>query len=30
MGFKRLDPEDFVVSAQAITATCWSGNEQHN
>jgi len=26
MGFKRLDPDDFVVSAQAITATCWSGN----
>ena len=25
MGFKRFDPEDFVVSAQAITATCWSG-----
>ena len=26
MGFKRLDPDDFVVSAQAITSTCWSGN----
>jgi hypothetical protein len=26
MGFKRLDPDDFVVSAQSITATCWSGN----
>ncbi len=26
MGFKRLDPDDFVVSAQAVTATCWSGN----
>tara|TARA_B100000927_G_C16463724_1_gene468888 strand:- start:240 stop:1277 length:1038 start_codon:yes stop_codon:yes gene_type:complete len=26
MGFKRLDPDDFVVSAQAITATCWTGN----
>jgi len=26
MSFKRLDPEDFVVSADAITATAWSGN----
>tara|TARA_B100002019_G_scaffold30229_1_gene24195 strand:+ start:10780 stop:11814 length:1035 start_codon:yes stop_codon:yes gene_type:complete len=26
MGFKRLDPDDFVVSAQSITSTCWSGN----
>ena len=26
MGFKRLEAEDFVVSAQAQTATCWSNN----
>jgi len=26
MSFKRLDPDDFVVSAQSITATCWTGN----
>ena len=26
MGYKRLDPDDFVVSAQSITATCWTGN----
>jgi len=26
MGYKRLDPDDFVVSAQAITSTCWTGN----
>lgn len=25
MSFKRLDPEDFVVSADSITATLWSG-----
>ena len=27
MGFKRLEADDFVVSAQAQTATCWTGNE---
>lgn len=27
MSYKRLDPDDFVVSAQSITATCWTGNE---
>jgi hypothetical protein len=26
MGFKRLEADDFVVSAQAQTSTCWSGN----
>ena len=26
MGFKRLEADDFVVSAQSITATCWTGN----
>jgi hypothetical protein len=25
MSFSRLDPQDFVVSADAITATLWSG-----
>ncbi len=24
MSFKRLDPEDFVVSSDSITATLWS------
>jgi hypothetical protein len=27
MAFKRLEADDFVVSAQAQTATCWSNNE---
>ena len=27
MAFKRLESDDFVVSAQAQTATCWTGNE---
>ena len=27
MGFKRLEADDFVVSAQAQTNTCWTGNE---
>jgi hypothetical protein len=27
MGFKRLEADDFVVSAQAQTQTCWTGNE---
>lgn len=27
MGFKRFDPEDFLVSADAVTATVWSGNQ---
>ena len=26
MGFKRLDQEDFVVSADTVTSTVWSGN----
>ena len=26
MGFKRLEADDFVVSAQAQTATCWTNN----
>jgi hypothetical protein len=26
MAFKRLDPEDFVVSADSITAPAWTGN----
>lgn len=26
MGFKRLESEDFVVSAQSQTSTCWSNN----
>ena len=25
MGFKRFDPEDFVVSSDAVTSTVWSG-----
>jgi len=25
MSFKRLDPEDIVVSSDSITATCWTG-----
>ena len=27
MGFKRLEADDFVVSAQAQTATCWTNNQ---
>ena len=26
MGFKRLEADDFVVSAQAQTATCWTNS----
>ena len=26
MGFKRLESEDFLVSADTVTATVWSGN----
>ena len=26
MGFKRLDAEDFVVSADAVQSTAWSTN----
>jgi hypothetical protein len=26
MGFKRLDPEDFVISADTVTSTVWSNN----
>ena len=25
MSFKRLDPEDFVVSSDSVTAPLWSG-----
>ena len=24
--FKRLEPEDFVVSARSVTSTCWTNN----
>lgn len=27
MSFKRLDPQDFVISADSITSTLWSGDE---
>jgi len=27
MSFKRLDPEDFVVSADSVSSTVWTGNE---
>ena len=27
MGFKRLEPEDFLVSADAVSATVWTGNK---
>jgi len=26
MSFKRLDPQDFLVSADSVTTSCWSGN----
>ena len=26
MSFKTLDPEDFLVSADSVTATAWSTN----
>ena len=26
MSFKRLDPEDFVVSADAVSSTVWTNN----
>jgi hypothetical protein len=26
MSFKRLDPEDFLVSVDSVTATAWSTN----
>jgi hypothetical protein len=26
MSFKRLDPEDFIVSSDSIVAACWTGN----
>tara|TARA_B110000858_G_scaffold92726_1_gene107058 strand:- start:151 stop:1224 length:1074 start_codon:yes stop_codon:yes gene_type:complete len=26
MAFKRLDPEDFVISSDSVTSTVWSGN----
>jgi hypothetical protein len=28
MSFKRLDPEDFIVSSDSITAPCWSDYSQ--
>ena len=27
MSFKRLDAEDFLVSADAVSSTVWSGNQ---
>ena len=27
MSFKRLDPQDFIVSADSITSTLWSGDQ---
>ena len=27
MGFKRFDPEDFLVSADSVSSTVWSGNQ---
>ncbi len=27
MGFKRLETEDFLVSADAVSSTVWSGNQ---
>lgn len=27
MSFKRLDPQDFVISADSITSTLWSGDQ---
>jgi hypothetical protein len=27
MGFKRFDPEDFLVSADSVSSTVWSGNK---
>jgi len=26
MAFKRLDPEDFIVSSDSVTSTVWSNN----
>jgi hypothetical protein len=26
MSFKRLDPEDFLISADSVTAGAWTGN----
>ena len=26
MAFKRLDPEDFVISSDSVTSTVWSSN----
>ena len=26
MSFKRLDPDDFLISAESITAGAWTGN----
>ena len=26
MGFKRFDPQDFLVSADSVSSTVWSGN----
>lgn len=27
MGFKRLEPEDFIVSSDTVSSTVWSGNQ---
>ena len=27
MGFKRFDPEDFLVSADSVSSTVWTGNQ---
>ena len=27
MGFKRLEAEDFLVSADSVSSTVWSGNQ---
>jgi hypothetical protein len=27
MGFKRFDPQDFLVSADSVSSTVWSGNQ---
>ena len=26
MSFKRFDPDDFLISAESITAGAWTGN----
>ena len=29
MSFKRLDPEDFLISADSITAGAWTSNASY-